>query len=117
MGTSMNFVMVSLFCLAVGTVAVGEASAKKGEGFLSLSEAVKVVEQKVGSDVLSVDFLPSKNGDPYYRLTVDETPTGEKKDVWVDARTGKINQVIEHATGMVDDEPMAMSFERGHWYY
>ncbi len=108
MRTSMNFVMVSLIGLAIGTGAVGEASANKADGLLSLSDAVKVVEQKIGSDVLSVDFLPSKKGDPYYRLTVDETPTGEKKDVWVDARTGKINQIIEHAAEMVGDEPAVM---------
>ena len=109
MRNAMNLLMVSLFCVALGTVAVGEAVAKKTDGLLSTSEAVKVVEQKVGNDVLSVDFLPGKKGsDPYYRITVDNTPNNERKDVFVDARTGKINQVIEHSEDMVGDEPAVM---------
>ena len=75
----MNLLMVRLFCLALGTVAVGEAAAKKVNGLLSASEAVKVVEQSVGTDVLPVDFLSTKNGAPYYRITVDHTAKrGEK---------------------------------------
>lgn len=109
MRNTMNLYMVSLCCMALGTVAVGEAVAKKADGLLSTSEAVKVVEQKVGSDVLSVDFLPGKKGgDPYYRITVDNTPTAERMDAFVDARTGKINQVIEHSADMVGDAPAIM---------
>jgi len=78
MRNSMNLLMVSLFCMGLGTVGVEEAAAKKANGLLSTSEAVKVVEQKVGNDVLSVDFLPSKKGDPYYRITVDNTPNNER---------------------------------------
>ena len=102
---SMNLLMISMFCLALGAVAVDEASAKKTSGYISASEAVKTVEQKVGSDVLSLDFLKNRKGGPYYRITVDNTPSGERKEVFVDARTGKINGVIEHSASMVGDTP------------
>ena len=105
MRSSTNFLMVGLFCLALGTMAVSEAAAKKTDGLFTVSEAVKVVEQTVGTDVLSVDLLSSKKGDPYYRITVDNTPSAERKDVFVDAKTGKINQVIEHSSYEVGDDP------------
>ena len=73
--------------------------------YISASEAVKTVEQKGGSDVLSLDFLKNRKGGPYYRITVDNTPSGERKEVFVDARTGKINGVIEHSASMVGDTP------------
>jgi len=59
----------------------------------------------VVDDILPVDFLSSKKGDSYYRITVDNTPSAERKDVFVDARTGKINQVIEHSSDAVGDDP------------
>jgi len=104
MRNSVNLLVVSLFCLALGTVAVGEAGAKKADGLLATSGAVKVVEQAVGTNVLSMDFLSSKKGAPYYRIRVDNTPSAERKDVFVDARTGKINQVIEYSGDAVEDE-------------
>ena len=102
---AMNLLMMSLFCMALGAIAVDEATAKKTNALISASDAVKAVEQKVGSDILSLDLLKSKKGDPYYRITVDNTPSGERKDVFVDARTGKINGVIEHSASMVGDTP------------
>ncbi len=105
MRNSVKFLMVGMFCMAMGTFAVGAAVAKKANGLFTASEAVQVVERSVGNDILSVDFLSSKKGDPYYRITVDNTPSAERKDVFVDARTGKINQVIEHSGGAVGDDP------------
>lgn len=105
MRDSVNLLMISLFCIAVSTVAVGEAIAKRADGSLSVSDAVKNVEKSVGEDIFSVDYLSTRKGESYYRITVDNTPSAERKDVFVDARTGKINQVIEHSGSSVGDDP------------
>jgi len=45
----------------------------------------------------------TKGGNYYYRVTVDNTPDDEVKDVFVNARTGKIVQITEHPGEMMDE--------------
>lgn len=95
----LHFLLAGALCLALGTVAVVDAK----DGILSTKEVTKIVAQKVGSDVQSITLHSTKGGHYYYRLTVDNTPDDEVKDVYVDARNGKIEQVIEHPGDMMFD--------------
>ena len=107
MRKTLNIFVVSMFCMALGAVGVTGAFAKSADGIMSDSEVTKIVEQKVGSDVLSISLHASKGGNYYYRVTVDDTPDDEVKDVFVNARTGKIVQITEHPGEMIDGEDEA----------
>jgi len=107
MRKTLNMFVVSVFCLALGAVGVTGAVAKSTGEILSNSEVTKIVEHKVGSDVLSISLHATKGGHYYYRVTVDNTPDDEVKDVYVNARTGQIVQVIEHPSDMILGEDEA----------
>ena len=81
-----------------------QASKEIGGNLIPESKAEKIVAERVGSDILRVDFLNSSSAHPYYRVIIDRT-TGEfdgpvVTDVFVDARTGKIFKIMEDPTEM-----------------
>lgn len=104
MRKTLNILVVSMFCMALGAVGVTGAFAKSADGIMSNSEVIKIVEQKVGSDVLSISLHASKGGNYYYRVTVDDTPNNEVTDVFVNARTGKIVQITAHPGEAIDGD-------------
>ena len=103
MKSSLYLLLAGALCIALGTATVVEAKKAK-DTILSKAEVTKIVAQKVGSDVLSITLLKTKGGNPYYEVTVDNTPDDEAKDVFVNAHTGKIVQVTEHPNDMIFGE-------------
>jgi len=104
MRKTFNIFVVSVFCIALGMVGVTGAFARSADGLLSNAEVTKIVAQKVGSDVLSISLRTTRKGNYYYQVTVDNTPTDEVTDVFVNARTGKIVQIIAHPGEAVDGD-------------
>lgn len=101
MKNSFYLLLAGALCLTLGMGAVDKSAAAQKNEILSNAEVIKIVKQKVGSDVLSISLHASKGGHYYYEVTVDNTPDDEAKDVFVNARTGKVVQVIEHPSDMI----------------
>ena len=100
------YLLAGALCLALGTASVVEAKKSKGD-MLSETQVSKMVAKKVGSDVQSLTLYKTKHGTPYYRVTVDNTPDDEVKDVYVNAYTGKVLQIVEHPGDMILDQDAA----------
>ena len=100
MNNPLYALLVGALCLALGTTSIVEAKKAK-QDILSKTEVSQIVAKKVGSDVLSITLQKTKIGNPYYQVTVDNTPDDEVKDVYVNAHTGKIVQVTEHPNDMI----------------
>lgn len=82
---------------SVNTVAAKDASGMKDA--ISAIDAVKIAEKEGRILSLHHHEYPKKAGH-YYRITVVETSENEVKDLYIDAKTGKVLQRIEHPAEM-----------------
>jgi len=60
MRKTLNIFVVSMFCMALGVVGVTGAFAKSADGIMTNSAVTKIVEQKVGSNVLSISLYSTR---------------------------------------------------------
>jgi uncharacterized membrane protein YkoI len=82
---------------AVHTLAAKEAGETKAT--ISAADAVKIAEKEGRILSLHRHEYPKKTGH-YYRITVVESSENEVKDLYIDAKTGKVVQRIEHPAEM-----------------